>query len=126
MSRFTATVEFLKKLDLYFDLVSLPKYADPDVEENIEGTPMPIGAPEISSSETAKAKGKAKAELSKKEIGRIKTKQAVLAKAMEVDGGKFAAEGGEDVPAGKKARADTTVPSSEMECRDGDVQMAGP
>ncbi|KJA28088.1 hypothetical protein HYPSUDRAFT_129664 [Hypholoma sublateritium FD-334 SS-4] len=127
MPRFTANAESLKKIDLYSDLVSLPKYADPDVEENNEGAPMPIGAPEISSSETAKAKGKAKAELSKKEIGRIKTKQAVLAKAMEVDGGKLGAEGAEeDGPAGKKARAEAAGPTSETESRDGDVQMAAP
>ncbi len=107
--------------------MSLPKYADPDVEENIEGTPLPIGAPEISSSETAKAKGKAKAELSKKEMGRIKTKQAVLAKAMEVDSGKLGTEGAEEEgPAGKKAKAEAVGPSAETESQDGDVQMTGP
>lgn len=123
----TATADSLKKLDLYYDLIALPKYADPDVDENAEGTPMPIGAPELSSSETAKARGKAKAELSKKELGRIKTKQAVLAKAMEADGGpdkigntrKLAAdETEENGPVGKRAKSEVIVEEVK------DVQMA--
>ena len=44
---------------------------------------MPIGAPDLSSSEMAKSRGKGKSELSKKELGRLKLKQAVMAKANE-------------------------------------------
>ncbi|KAF9563906.1 WD40 repeat-like protein [Agrocybe pediades] len=86
----TATAEELKKLDVYGDLVAMPKYAaDADGEalpvENLLPGSLPIGAPELSSSETAKlaAAAKGKVELSKKELGRMKTKQAVLAKAQE-------------------------------------------
>ncbi|KAF9475213.1 WD40 repeat-like protein [Pholiota conissans] len=130
-SLLSATPEFLKRLALYSDLTSMPKNAEPEDDLGpaaLEGMPtmLPIGAPEISSSETAKAKGKAKAELSKKEIGRIKGKQAVLAKAMEIEAGASVAgvardvkeKKDEDVPERKKAR-------SEVECGsgDGDVQM---
>jgi tRNA (guanine-N(7)-)-methyltransferase subunit TRM82 len=105
----------------------MPKYADPEDDAAEGGPVMPIGAPEISASETAKAKGKAKAELSKKELGRIKTKQAVLAKAMEIEGGdgkegarKSEALGqDEDGPETKRARSDVDVASG----GDGDVQM---
>ena len=50
----TASAEDLKKLDLYSDLVSMPKY-------------------------TAAADEPSGATLSKKELGRMKSKQAVLA-----------------------------------------------
>jgi tRNA (guanine-N(7)-)-methyltransferase subunit TRM82 len=79
-----ATSEGLKKLDLYGDLVSLPKYVDDDAETNDDiRQDLPIGAPDLSSSEMAKSRGKGKSELSKKELGRLKLKQAVMAKASE-------------------------------------------
>lgn len=83
-NRDLATPEDLKKLDLYGDLVSLPKYVDDDAETKDDTRQdMPIGAPDLSSSEMAKSRGKGKSELSKKELGRLKLKQAVMAKASE-------------------------------------------
>ncbi|KAH9479543.1 tRNA (guanine-N(7)-)-methyltransferase non-catalytic subunit TRM82 [Psilocybe cubensis] len=101
----SATAEEVKKLDLYGDLTSMPKYASDGDIEGEGDTTLPIGAPELSSSETAKGK-KGQVELSKKELGRIKTKQAVLAKAqkMEVDGETKTEE--EEAPESKRARSD--------------------
>ncbi|KAF8967637.1 WD40-repeat-containing domain protein [Flammula alnicola] len=107
-----ATPESLKKLALYSDLVSLPKYADP-----FEG-------------DDAKAKGKGKTELSKKELGRMKTKQAVLAKAMEIQSisGKEKSrkldEGdvNGDEPEPKRARSDFEAADNGTG-RDDDVNM---
>jgi len=108
-----ATSEELKKLDIYSDLVAMPKYtadADGDVvpiESVLPAGTYPIGAPELSSSETAKA-AKGKGELSKKELGRIKTKQAVLAKAQEQGVGKRSGEESEEREA-KKIKQDEDV-----------------
>jgi len=92
-----AAVDDLKKLDLYSELTSMPKNSsDPEPETSPSGfgidaakestsAAIPIGAPELSSSTTAAKGSRPKAELSKKEIGRMKTKQAVMAKAQEMD-----------------------------------------
>jgi hypothetical protein len=44
---------------------------------------MPIGAPDLSSSEMEKSGGKGKIEPSKKALDRLKLKQAVMVKASE-------------------------------------------
>jgi len=44
---------------------------------------MPIGAPDLSSSEMARSRGKVKRELSKKELDRLKLKQAVMVRTSE-------------------------------------------
>lgn len=61
----TATADDLRKLDLYGDLVSMPKGTEAEQELEI-----------LSPSESA-AMGK---QISKKELGRLRSKQAVLAK----------------------------------------------
>ncbi|KDR80625.1 hypothetical protein GALMADRAFT_276855 [Galerina marginata CBS 339.88] len=135
-----ATSEDLKKLDLYSNLVSMPKYAsDADAADGApsDNTTLPIGAPELSASETAKsknknktAKGKGKTELSKKELGRMKGKQAVLAKAQaaQKEGvstqAKRGVRDGSEEPEAKRARSEA---EGEVEGAglDEDVEMTG-
>ena len=116
----SATPEDTKKLDLYGDLTAMPKYSSDASSDQAE--PLPIGAPQLSASETVKStKGKGKAELSKKELGRIKNKQKVLEKAQEKTR-KASEPAGSEEPEAKRARSEAT---SEHESKDDDVVMAG-
>ena len=116
-----ATSEDLKKLDLYSYLVSLPKYVDDDVETNDDiRQDMPIGAPDLSSSEMAKSRGKGKVELSKKELGRLKLKQAVMAKANEKTRKADDSDVDEELKT-KKPRSETS--GHEADCVKDDVVM---
>jgi len=66
------SAEDLKKLDLYDDLTSMPKYtADPE-SITCQGPESMITGDQVQPSTVTK-------ELSKKELGRMKSKQAVLA-----------------------------------------------
>lgn len=87
----------LQTLDLYGALKTLPKHS---AEQDIgDGSPhsLPIGAPELSTSNykaRAKAKGQEskkvteEMEISKKEMGRMKGKMKVLEKAREQERGR--------------------------------------
>ncbi|KAF8909289.1 WD40-repeat-containing domain protein [Gymnopilus junonius] len=122
----TATPEEIKKLDLYGDLTAMPKYSsDADGAPSDHPKLLPIGAPELSASETVKStKGKGKVELSKKELGRIKGKQAVLAKAQEKVS--KAGEGSEE-PEAKRARSESTGEGGEpsQQAEGEDITMSG-
>lgn len=70
--RITAGTEDFKKLDLYNNLTSMPKYITDAENVTAEG-------PEISTmTSDATTSTAAVKELSKKELGRMKSKQAVL------------------------------------------------
>jgi tRNA (guanine-N(7)-)-methyltransferase subunit TRM82 len=118
-----ATSEGLRTLDLYSDLMTLPKYVADDAEAN-DG--MPIGAPELSSSEIAK-KGKGESELSKKELGRLKLKQAVMAKANEKEKTRKADDLDiDEEPETKKSRSEVSRQKANSINEHGaDVDMVG-
>ncbi|KIM44673.1 hypothetical protein M413DRAFT_442627 [Hebeloma cylindrosporum] len=121
-----ATSEDLKRLDLYSDLVTLPKYVDDDTETNdVTRQDMPIGAPDLSSSEMAKSRGKGKTELSKKELGRLKLKQAVMAKANEKVRKADDSDVDEELKT-KKSRSEASGPEADhMNEDEADVNMVG-
>lgn len=107
----------------------MPKYSsDADGAPSDHPKLLPIGAPELSASETVKStKGKGLAELSKKELGRIKGKQAVLAKAQEkvreVSGDRD--ERGSEEPEAKRARSEVAVEDASHQAEGEDISMAG-
>lgn len=122
-----ASTADLKKLELYADLTSMPKFSvdaepststsstliptsaafvsgsvEPLIPTDDSPTPssIPIGAPELSTHKTTKAKGRKQrktgaeeGDLTKREMGRLKVKEAVMKKAREL------AEMGVDVKA---------------------------
>jgi len=100
--------------------MTLPKYVADDAEAN-DG--MPIGAPELSSSEMAK-KGKGESELSKKELGRLKLKQAVIAKANEKE--KTRKADIDEEPETKRSRSEVSGQKANSVNEHGDdVDMVG-
>jgi len=86
----------LKKLDLYSDLTSMPKYtADPEnvTAEGPDVSMLTGDEVQLSTRSTAAAATTTK-ELSKKELGRMKSKQAVLAAKEKKQQRPEASEGG--------------------------------
>jgi tRNA (guanine-N(7)-)-methyltransferase subunit TRM82 len=87
-------VDDLQKLDLYGDLTAMPKGTDSDQDQ---GSEIPVPS-------ESNALGK---EISKKELGRLRSKQAVLAKLQASAGGATDMPGDEgDEPQTKKTRSE--------------------
>lgn len=143
--RDSATAADLKKLELYTDLTSMPKFAIDSEESSsnfstliptstsvVPGLPLPdtsgspgqvpIGAPEISSATLAKSKAKRQrpaeeGQLTKREMGRLKKKEAVLNKARQQADTTGAVDSEDPIP--KKPRSELDH-DSEV---DADVEM---
>jgi tRNA (guanine-N(7)-)-methyltransferase subunit TRM82 len=111
-NRIPATADDLRKLDLYGDLIAMPKGTEAEQDQGLE-IPLP--------SESTIGK-----QISKKELGRLRSKQAVLAKLQASVEGTTDMPGseGDDTrePKTKKTKSDEDDSSEGVNV---DVSMAG-
>ncbi|KAF8659894.1 hypothetical protein AX16_001778 [Volvariella volvacea WC 439] len=103
----SASQDELEKLDLYSNLISMPKHSD------LESNPMDRDISEVHPDEQSTSGGAEGKQRSKKEIGRLKSKRAVAQALAGASRG--AAQAGDDVPEAKRTKSEHDDNEKEMQ-----------